>query len=250
MRERNTVRHTFAVAGVLIGLFAAPTTALAQSEGIALNRYSPAERGSDWFMTDSLDFRGERRVQAGITTDWAQDPLVVYDRDGGEAAAIVRTQPFAHLGVSWLHSDRLRFGLNVPVLLFTSGESQQTQGGTFEAPAGAAMGDVRLSVDTGLVGEYREPFSLGVGLQVHLPTGSRDKYTSDGATRLVPRVNAAGDVGSFTYAAQLAANIRTTHSEFVGSKVDQELMLGASGGVRLLQSPRASRYPVHRVSTT
>ncbi len=39
-----------------------PSTAWAQSGGFAIDRFDPAERGSDWFAADSLDLRGHGRL--------------------------------------------------------------------------------------------------------------------------------------------------------------------------------------------
>ena len=38
----------------------------AQGQGFALNRFDPAERGSDWFVLDSLDLRGHLRPAVGL----------------------------------------------------------------------------------------------------------------------------------------------------------------------------------------
>src|SRR5262245_19555996 len=48
---------------------AAPT-----STGFALNRYHPADPGSDWFAADSLDFRGRVRPGVGLVADFANRP--------------------------------------------------------------------------------------------------------------------------------------------------------------------------------
>ena len=73
-------------------------TATAQTQGFALDRYDPAEHGGDWFAGESLDLRGSLRPAVGLTLDWAHDPLVVYDAEGEEQAAIVENQLYAHLG--------------------------------------------------------------------------------------------------------------------------------------------------------
>src|SRR5688572_24841301 len=87
----------------------------AQDEGFALNRFEPAERGSDWFSQDSLNIDGNGRLALGLTLDWAHKPLVMYDADGEEVAAIVEDQLIFHVGGNVTLFERLRLGLSIPV---------------------------------------------------------------------------------------------------------------------------------------
>src|SRR4051812_44812258 len=137
-----------------------PSTARAQSAGFAINRFDPAERGSDWFAADSLDLRGHGRVMLGATGDFSEKPLVLYDRDGDEQKAIIKHQLFVHVGGSVVLWERLRLGVNLPVLAFQSGQRGTVQGIPFEADDGPTVGDLRLAADVRLLGSYRSPFSL------------------------------------------------------------------------------------------
>src|SRR5687768_15079015 len=85
--------------------------------GLALNRFEPAERGSQCFAVDTLDFRPGTRPALGATFDYAYKPLVVYEPNGDERSALVRHQLFAHLGGSLVFADRFRLGLNLPVAM-------------------------------------------------------------------------------------------------------------------------------------
>jgi OOP family OmpA-OmpF porin len=47
------------LAAALASLVLAPSPAAAQqTNGFAVNRFEPSERGSDWFTNESLDLRG------------------------------------------------------------------------------------------------------------------------------------------------------------------------------------------------
>src|SRR6186713_1485997 len=121
-------------AGAALALLALlPSTASAQSAGFAINRFDPAERGSDWFAADSLDMRGHGRLMLGATGDFSEKPLVLYDRDGEELKAIIEHQLFVHLGGSVVLWDRLRLGVSLPILAYQAGEGGTVQGTTFEA---------------------------------------------------------------------------------------------------------------------
>lgn len=208
--------------------------ALAQDEGFAINRFEPAERGSDWFTQDSLNIAGHGRLALGATLDWAHKPLVLYDENGDEVSAILRDQVFLHMGGSVTLSERIRVGLNVPVAFYSGGDSGTLSGTNFDATDGAALGDLRLGIDALLLGEYRSPFSVAAGASIWFPTGSRDRFSGDGEIRLSPHVLVAGDIDIFTYAGRLSFDYRAADQTFGNSEIGSDLSLGASAGVRLL----------------
>jgi OOP family OmpA-OmpF porin len=208
----------------------------AQSEGFALNRYNPAERGSDWFANESLDLRGHLRPAVGIVGDWSYKPLVLYAPGGeDELGAIVEHQLFAHVGGAVVLWDRLRGGLSVPLLLYSAGEELTTTTATFASEEGSAFGDLRLSADARLFGVYTDPWTMALGVQVHLPTGNQDAYAGDGRVRLQPRVLGAGNSGPLAYAAQLSFNYRAHSGELDGAPFGSELTFTAAAGIRLLE---------------
>src|SRR5260221_6740602 len=103
---------------VALAAFLESTDAHAQpvQKGFALDRFDPAERGSGWFVLESLDFRGQVRPAFGVVGDYSYKPLVAYeDPSGRELSAIVRHQLFAHLGGSPVLWERVRLGFDPPV---------------------------------------------------------------------------------------------------------------------------------------
>ena len=95
----------------LLLLSVLPSLASAQAtDGFSINRFDVSERGSDWFVGDSLDLRGQPfRPSVGFVMDYAHKPLVLYSPMGDERAVIVRDQLFAHFGASAVivgHSER------------------------------------------------------------------------------------------------------------------------------------------------
>ncbi|MDF3067134.1 MAG: Outer rane lipoprotein omp16 precursor [Polyangiaceae bacterium] len=213
-------------------LASVPSTALAQSEGFAINRFDPAERGSDWFAADSLDLRGHGRLMLGVTGDYAHKPLVLYNRDGDELRSIIEHQLFAHVGASLVLWDRLRLGASLPVLASQKGEPASVNGVPFRAEEGAAVGDLRLAADVRLLGEYRSPFSLAGGVAVFAPTGKQESFAGDGKVRILPRLLLAGDIGNFAYAAKLGVLYRANDSGFNGSPQGTEAVVAAAIGYR------------------
>jgi OmpA-OmpF porin, OOP family len=219
-----------ACALAFIGLL--PTAARAQSAGFAIDRFDPAERGSDWFAADSLDMRGHGRILLGATGDFSEKPLVLYDRDGDELKPIIEHQLFVHLGGSVVLWDRLRLGVNLPILAYQAGESATVRGATFEAAEDANVGDLRLAADLRLVGTYRSAFSLAGGVSVFAPTGSQAAFASDGKVRVLPRLLLAGDIGNLAYSAKLGVLYRANDAGFNGSPRGTEAVVAAAIGYR------------------
>ncbi len=209
-----------------------PAAALAQSEGFALNRFDPAERGSDWFSADSLDLRGHGRLLLGVTGDWAEKPLVLYSRDGDELRSIIEHQFFAHAGASLVLWDRLRLGVSLPILVYQAGEGGTVGGTTFVASEGTTVGDLRLAADVRVLGEYRSPVSLSAGVAVFAPTGDQAAFAGDGKLRVLPRLLLGGDIGNLVYAAKLGVLYRAHDAGFNGSPTGTEAVVAAALGYR------------------
>lgn len=232
-----TCTRAFAFTLLLIALgFAA--TASAQTQGFALDRFDPAEHGGDWFAGESLDLRGSLRPAFGLTLDWAHEPLVVYDANGDEQSAVVENQLYAHVGGGLRLWDRVRVALNLPIALWQSGEDGVLNGTALSASGDAALGDLRLGADVRLVGEYRQPFSLALGLQAYLPTGDREAFTGDGKVRVAPRVLAAGEIASFAYSLELGFVFRPSDDDADSVQLGNELAFTATAGLRLLDHGR------------
>jgi outer membrane protein OmpA-like peptidoglycan-associated protein len=205
----------------------------AQSNGFALDRFDRAEHGSDWFAGESLDFRGHPRPALGLTLDWAHKPLVLYDANGHELAALIDNQLYAHVGGALVLWNRLRFGANLPVALWQSGQSA-TVGATSIAPSqSTTIGDLRLGLDLRLLGEYGGPITLAIGVQAHLPTGSRAAYTGDGKLALTPRLMVAGDIAAFAYSARAGFNYRAQDQGLAGIPTGSEVQFVATAGLRV-----------------
>ncbi len=182
----------------------------------------------------SINLRGHKRFSIGMILDWAHDPLVVYDTSGAEVGSIVENQLVGQMGGQIVFWDRVRFGLNVPVLLAQGGDSLTLGGLTYHSESGAAFGDVRVGADARVFGEYGDAATIAVGLRTHLPTGSRAAFMSDGRVRMVPRALVAGEVDWFAYSARMEINLRFESSNYAGAPFGQEWRLGGAAGVRLL----------------
>jgi outer membrane protein OmpA-like peptidoglycan-associated protein len=233
MRDHKKVGAALSVSALLLSTAAAG--AANSSQGFALDRYDPAERGGSWFMVDSLDFRSEPiRPSAGLTLDYGYKPLVIYNTDGSERSALVAHQLIGHVGGDVAFLGRFRLGLNLPVALFQSGKSGSLNSISYTAASGAALGDVRVGGDVRIWGEAREPFTVAAGVSVYAPTGKQSQYVSDGHIRVAPHAAVAGKVAQFVYAGKLAVEYRNGASTIDSSPTGTELQFAGSAGSEFL----------------
>jgi outer membrane protein OmpA-like peptidoglycan-associated protein len=222
--------------GLTVALGASATVARAQttgtSSGFSVDRFEPSERGSEWFVLDTLDLRGSGRPALGVVADYAYKPLVFYDGDGNEVRALIENQLFLHVGGSVVLFERLRLGLNLPIA-FSDGNSGELDGTRFSPAGGAHVGDLRLSADLRLFGEYGDVITGAIGVSVFAPTGSQDAYTGDGKVRIAPHAMIAGDIGPFVYAARLGFTYRAQHGDYAGSPIGSEFLWAVAAGFRV-----------------
>ena len=80
-------------------LVSAPASAQS-TNGYAVNKFEPAEKGSDWFANESLDLRGNFRPAIGVVGDYSTNQIAYYNHDGSPQGALVGEQIFVHLGAS------------------------------------------------------------------------------------------------------------------------------------------------------
>jgi outer membrane protein OmpA-like peptidoglycan-associated protein len=220
---------------IAAALLATPRDAAAQ--GFSLNRFEPAERGSNWFVLDHLDLDGHLRPAVGATFDYQYQPLALKEGpDKDVRTAVVGHVITMHVGANVVLWHRLRIGATLPVLFYNEGESARLRGQTLGSPADAqGVGDLRFGLDARLFGNADSPFTLALGGRVWLPTGSPASYTSDGFVRVGPRLAAAGKVGHFVYAANVGVVVRNPKSGVVGEvPIDHDFIYGASAGVSLV----------------
>jgi OOP family OmpA-OmpF porin len=222
----------FSLAAVAVGTLSTGA-ARAQASGFALDRFEPSERGSEWFSLDTLDLRGHLRPALGVVGDYGYKPLVFYDANGNETRPLVTHQLFVHVGASLVLLERLRLGVNMPIAAVVDGNSGTTSTGTLSTSNGANVGDLRLSADLRLFGEYRSVMTGALGASVWLPTGSPSAFTGDGKVRLQPHLALAGEAGSVAYAAKVGFNYRAENGSLGGQPLGSELLWGVSIGLRL-----------------
>lgn len=223
-----------AACSIVAALVAAATPAFAEPpkvSGFAMNRFEPSERGSEWFVLDSLDMRGAARPIVGAVADYDAGEQRVRDDATNQQVDFRKTFAAVHVGGALVLYERLRIGVDVPMVLAQSGTSAVRGGLAYDAPSKAGLGDARLALDVRVFGRYRGPATAALGLRAFAPTGSQEQFTGDGAFRVGPHASVAGELGPFVWAARAGVLFRSHEQQFiehdVKSEVDGALALGA-----------------------
>jgi hypothetical protein len=202
-------------------------------EGFNAERFAPSAPGAGWFVMDSLDMHGELGGALAFSARYASAPLrasgstVVTDLAYGQVAG----------ALTW-HSWRFSVGFDFPIAVKGQGPAV----GGFAYPAvdvdlGSnpdTLSDVRVGVDTRLLGHATSPFRLGLGAQLWIPSGRTEEYVTDGTYRGMVRLLLAGDLGWFAYAGHVGVHIRPRDDGGVpGAPRGSELLFGLACGARL-----------------
>ena len=229
------IARGLACLGLFSTLLLASANAEAQNAGFAVNRFEPSERGSHWFVMESLDFRGMARPAFGVVGEYQYRPLAIYDKNGDVRSQVIGHQLTTHVGGSLVIAETLRFAVNMPIVPYVEGEQGRLDGVTYNPPASSpTVGDLRFGFDLKLFGQGEDAIAAAIGAQAWVPTGDQASYQSDGTFRGAPRLLIAGSPGIFTYAVKAGVMLRADDAKnFANSPVGHDFIYGASAGVRL-----------------
>ena len=217
---------------------------------MALHRYEPAERGSEWFASESLDFRGAMRPAFGVTGDYAHAPYTLRNLDGSKLGKVIDHTAYLHIGAALVIAQRFRVGIALPLALSQGGTSSPTTEGLYRAPNQGGLGDIRLSGDVRLFGEYGGPITIAFGARLWLPTGNQTQYIGDGKVRVGPHLNVAGDLGALVYSAGIGLVYRANDAPLGGQPNGSEATFNAAIGARVADKNLVLGPEIFGTSTT
>jgi OOP family OmpA-OmpF porin len=233
------MRRLLVVACTVTALIAAAAPASAQpvQTGYAVDNFEPSERGSDWFANESLDLRGAFRFAIGAMGQYSYRSLIgAYNSDGTVRASVLRDQAVLQVGASFVLADRVRLGLSLPITLHDFGHTAFVNGVLYPPPQNdQSLGDLRISLDLRVLGEYGDPITVAVGASVFAPSGQRDDYNGDESVRFAPHLLLAGDAGMFAYSARAGYAWRDLNADYIDTRIGSEFQFGGAVGARFLQ---------------
>lgn len=176
-----------------------------------IERFDPAERGSRFFVADSLELDPQMRFATGLVASYGSR-LRTFRQSGGDAekSTLIRDSLWLHPGASLVLAPGARFAIDVPLAL-QSGEDVSLDKTLHGAPASPRFGDVKASFDVRLWGRERQGTdgaTLAAGVSAYVPTGSADDYASDDFARVAVRIATSVARGPLLGAARLGIMYR------------------------------------------
>ena len=211
----------------------ASSPASAQTPPIALDRFDPAPAGDRMFGVPSPFAAGHPGVHVMVLGEYAHNPLVIARRSTGDVVgALVAHQMFLHINATLSLWHRLAINVDVPVALAQAGDSPAAAGQAYVSPSSAQFGDLRLNLRVRLFGEYHDPFQVGLGGSVWLPTGAGDSFVSDKKVRGLPQAIIGGRAADrLVWSFAVGPEIRPGQTF---AQVQQGTMLRFGGGLGVL----------------
>lgn len=237
----------------LLALFAGAASfrvALAQNHGFQLHRYEPTPSGSLFLAVEHPHYSGVRSLAAGLTFQYAHNPLRYGERasDGAvleNTRSIIAHQLIAHLDVAGALVDRVLLGATLPLVLYEGGQAVNGI-----APINTvAVSDPRLSIAVRAYRHpHRDPFSVHATAALWIPVrainGDLPQQTSDQGVRLRAGMVLSGVYRSLIWSGSLGFLYRTT-----GQLGDTLQADGASSGPEV-QLGLAAAYSLQRLRIT
>ena len=230
---RRWLGRVAALSALIAAPLVFPRVAQAQTQSVDLPKFDPSVPGDRFFGVPSPYAAGKATFHGGVVLDYAHNPLVLVDGNGDKVGAIVEHQMFLHLGINFSLFNRLAINADMPFALLNKGDGNVNGGGlSFTSPDSAGIGDLRLGLRLRLIGDYHDPFQLGIGGYVWLPTGTDDKFISDGSVRGQPQLLLGGRADRFIWSAMVGPSFRG--STTVGNvQLGHQFNWGAGVGVLL-----------------
>jgi len=157
----------------------------------ALQTWEPASPGDPFFAVPGAQVPAHLVPSAGLALSWAADPLVLrVDGQPVPGGRIVHRQFQGFLQGGLGFAGRVLFDAGLPVALYQSGSRPIPD---LPQVASTGLGDLRLGARAAL-----PPLgwaATAAQLDLWLPTGSRDAFTTDGAVRVGLKSMAGGRIG-------------------------------------------------------
>ena len=236
---------SFALAFILA--FATPVAARAQkaAQGFSADRLYNAAPGSAYVVMDDLAMHGTLGGAMTTAVQYAHDPFHVPNGPSGGRLDVVTGQTFVNIGFAATY-ERFKIYANFVSPITSSGRSGVADGIEYRAPHLTltsnpdTIADLRLGFNLRILGRWNGPFRLGLQFQLWVPSGDKSDYVTDGYYRAINRVLVAGDFDSWSYAAHLGIEDRTTIDLVPGGPRGSEMLFGIAGGRSFGLAPRVA----------
>jgi outer membrane protein OmpA-like peptidoglycan-associated protein len=221
-------RRLLGVAGFAL-LASTSATASAQPRA-SVDRLEPAPAGEPFATVASPAVDGRLRLAAGVLVSYANRPLVLRTEGPGAASLDwVGYQATLHALASVELARRVKLEVDAPFVLAEGGDSGAIANGTYAAPSGAHLGDVRVG---GRVLVLRQAGALpaaAVGFTGWIPTGDPASFSGAFGPSFGPSVLVGAGFEHFLWSATLAERFQARADE---NLVGSQTVLGLAAAAR------------------
>jgi OOP family OmpA-OmpF porin len=215
MPVMRSIHAFYACAAVVLVSSLALPEARAGGAGIALDQLDPAPVGDTFVGVPSPFARGSLVPRASLMFDYAGQPLKLTPADGRPSSMVVSRQGFFDLNASLTIQDRLLVSVLVPGAVTQNGDSPKVSGTLLTSPTHPQIGDLRLGLRVRMIGDDEEPFQLGLGANLYVPTAPGSGFAGEGSVRVEPQLIAGGRFRAgvpWVYSAFGAFMVRPSHN--------------------------------------
>jgi outer membrane protein OmpA-like peptidoglycan-associated protein len=226
---------------LIASLLLAGAPAWGQNKGFQLNRYEPTAAGEWSFAVDHPWYSSLRSLAAGITLNYAHNPLVLESlQPGGTTystqSVLIGHQLIGHIDIAGSIANRVLLSFSLPFTLLERGDDATANMYGVNLVSSAAVGDPRFGAMFRVFGNpYESAISLSLGAYVWVPINTKTFPLQTGETnfRFLPKLVLSG-IGhhvmwSFTggFYVRPEASIGNL-APAPGNSVGSELQLGAA----------------------
>ena len=162
-----------------------------QAQGFEAQNFRPAtDQEIDYLHVQSAQPTYGTRFSLGLFSHYVNDSLVVLDSNEKRLGSLIGGQLTSHLLANFAFYDRFRLGIDLPFILYQSGDKDiPVTGGlsTHDFGVGTARFVIQTHLFTQTTPKSATGSSLSFALDVGLPTGDDTRLQSDG-WRVEPRL--------------------------------------------------------------
>jgi len=221
--------------GALLGVGMTQTAAAQQladpgKPALDVQNFQPATSPYGIFSVDGSSSTGHLKLSGGFILNYAKEPLRLVP-DVGDPISIVDQQLAGDVLVALGLFDVVEIGVGFPVYLVNSAELPQSTSDL----NGATIGDLRIRPKYTILRNDQSPIGLAIALQLGLPTGDANAFTSSGKIYGRPEVVLDTKLSNVLLAFNLGATLQE-QTQFANLDVGSGMHYGLGAQVEIVPS--------------
>jgi outer membrane protein OmpA-like peptidoglycan-associated protein len=218
------------ILGTVLAVLAALVPLPARAQSFNAETLRPVISTSAGFSQDTAGVLGAGVLNAGLTLDYARNPLVVRDLVTNEVlpnGGVISNRLAGHVGAAFGLGGIVEARIHLPVVLFQDGNPGVLSPGS--SLGTTTLGDLSVGAKASLVGRPgQDGFKLALAADVDLPTGSAANFAGDGGVSFRPRLIAGVELGRLQAALTAGYAVRPRQAVVAGDFTMDDQVLGGA----------------------